>query len=350
VPDGPVHEGAANLWVVCQVSDGQLDRASRELLSQATALAPALGGGVGALVLTATAGRAVEDAGRHGADVVYLAEDPSLADYLTEPYARVVAGAVRTHQPSALLLAATTTGRDLAPRVASLLGTGLAADCTDLYVDSWTRLGVTHEGLLHMVRPAMAGGVLATCLCPEARPQMATVRPGVFGVRLARRRPRVVHLEVVPVPADRRVELIERHISPADVDLREADVVIAGGAGCDASSWHLVEELAEAIGGRVAASRGAVEAGLAERAQQVGQTGATIRPKLYVACGISGALQHAVGMQNSGTIVAINRDPEAVVFRLAHFGIVADVRDAIPQLVAALTATRRPTPGSGRTG
>lgn len=336
LPDGPVREAEANLWVVCQTNDGGLDRASRELLSQATDLAPDLGGGVGALVLTAAADGVVDDAGRHGADVVYLAEHPSLADYLAEPHARVVADAARVHRPAAMLLAATTAGRDLAPRVASMLGTGLAADCTDLYVDTWTRLGVSHEGLLHMVRPAMAGGVLATCLCPEARPQMATVRPGVFAIRTTPRRPRVVRVDVTLTPADKRVELLERHISLADVDLRDADVVIAGGAGCDKDSWHLVEELAQAIGGRVAASRGAVEAGLAQRAQQVGQTGATIRPLLYVACGISGALQHAVGMQDSATIVAINRDPDAVVFRLAHFGIVADARQAIPQLIAAL--------------
>ncbi|HEX4982204.1 MAG TPA: FAD-binding protein [Ilumatobacteraceae bacterium] len=338
--EGPGHDGEASVWVVGQMTDGALDRASLELLSKAASLAPALGGGVGAVVLSADAGAAVGAAGRYGADVVYLAEDPALANYLAEPYARVIADAIRVRAPEAVLFAATTTGRDLAPRIASMLDTGLAADCTDLYVDSWSRLGTTYDGLLHMVRPAMAGGVLATCLCPEARPQMATVRPGVFGLRDAPRRPRVERLDVSLSATDLRVEVVERRISNADVDLRDADVVIAGGAGCDAASWHLVEELAQAIGGRVAASRGAVEAGLAERAQQVGQTGATVHPRLYVACGISGALQHAVGMQDSATIVAINRDPNAVVFRLAHFGIVADVADAIPDLVAALQRGR----------
>lgn len=340
--DAPVHDGEANLWVVCRTSGDGLDRASRELLSKAVELAPSLGGGVGALVLADEARGAVDDAARHGADVVYLAEDPALAEYVTEPFARVVVDAVRAHRPNTLLLAASTTGRDLGPRVASMLGTGLAADCTDLYVDSWTRLGVQHDGLLHMVRPAMAGGVLATCLCPEARPQMATVRPGVFAVHTAPRRARVVRLDVALQPEDRRVTVLERRISAADVDLRDADVVIAGGAGCDATSWHLVEDLASVIGGAVAASRGAVEAGLAVRAQQVGQTGATVRPRLYVACGISGALQHAVGMQDSSTIVAVNRDPEAVVFRLAHFGIVADTRDAVPALIDALRRHTRP--------
>jgi electron transfer flavoprotein alpha subunit len=164
---------------------------------------------------------------------------------------------------------------------------------------------------------------------------MATVRPGVFELRAA---PRQARIEVVPVvlePTGVRVEVIDRETSAADVGLGDADVIIAGGAGCDASSWHLVEELATAFGGRVAASRGAVEAGLAPRALQVGQTGTTVHPRLYVACGISGALQHAVGMRTARTVLAINRDPEAFIFRLAHFGIVADVRDALPQLIAA---------------
>jgi electron transfer flavoprotein alpha subunit len=340
---GPRHDGDASIWVVCQVANGTLDRASRELLSKATDLAPSLGGGVGAVVLCAEAGTSVAAAARYGADIVYVAEDPELADYRTEPYARIVTDAIRALKPAAVLLAATTTGRDLAPRIASRLGTGLAADCTNLYVESWTRLGTTFDAILHMVRPAMAGGVLATCLCPEARPQMATVRPGVFEPHVVPRQPRVVRIPVSLSDADRRVEVIERRISAADVDLRDADVVIAGGAGCNRASWHLVEDLAQAIGGRVAASRGAVEAGLAERAQQVGQTGATVHPRLYIACGVSGALQHAVGMQDSATIVAINRDPNAIIFRLAHFGIVADVAEAIPLLVAAL-GRRRPPP------
>lgn len=335
-PAAPVFEGDASVWVVGQLVGGQLDRASLELLGKASSLAPQLGGGVGAVVLADEVGDAVQMAARHGADVVYVAEDPRLSVYRAEPHARVLADAIRARHPNVVLFAATTTGRDLAPRLSSMLDTGLAADCTDLYVDSWSRQGVTYEGLLHMVRPAMAGGVLATCLCPEARPQMSTVRPGVFKLDAQPRVPRVERLDVALNESDLRVDVVERRISTADVDLRDADVVIAGGAGCDHARWDLVETLAEAIGGRVAASRGAVEAGLAERSQQVGQTGATVHPKLYVACGISGALQHAVGMQDSSTIVAINRDPNAVVFRLAHFGIVADVADAIPDLVAAL--------------
>ena len=340
-PAAMAHDDPARVWVVCTAATGGIDRASQELLSKATELAPDLGGGVGAVVLTGSddaLADAVRTAAAHGADIVYTACHPELADYRAEPWARVLADAATTHRPEAILFAATTTGRELAPRVASMLGTGLAADCTDLYVDSWTRQGTTYPGLVHMVRPAMAGGVLATCLCPEARPQMATVRPGVFAPVPARRDARVVRLEVALRPEDLRVEVLERRISTADVSLPDADVVIAGGAGCTAESWHLVEALAAASGGRVAASRGAVEAGLAKRSQQVGQTGVTVRPTLYIACGISGALQHAVGMQDSATIVAINRDPEAVIFKLAHFGIVGDVADVLPRLTAALAA------------
>jgi electron transfer flavoprotein alpha subunit len=330
VPDDP------SVWVVCELHDGVPSRVSLELLSKATDLAPALGGGVGAVVAGRHVSCAIDELIHHGVDVVYVADDERLAPYRTEPHARIIAQLAAAHRPSALLFGATTTGRDLAPRVAAMLDTGLAADCTDLRVGPWERRGTHFDALLHQIRPAMAGGVLATCVCPEARPQMATVRPGVFELRS---QPRQARVEVEPVmlePTDLRVEVVDRETSTTDVGLADADVIIAGGAGCDTSSWHLVEQLAETIGGRVAASRGAVEAGLAPRAQQVGQTGAVVHPRLYVACGISGALQHAVGMRTARTVLAINRDPDAFIFRLAHFGIVADVRDALPQLIAAL--------------
>jgi electron transfer flavoprotein alpha subunit len=335
---GPTAEFAAepSVWVVCELPDGRPARVSLELLSKATELAPALGGGVGAIVAGHDLGAAVDELTRHGVDTVFVADHEDLDPYRAEPHARVISQLAAAGSPSAVLFGATTTGRDLAPRVAAMLDTGLAADCTDLLVAPWERRGVHYEALLHQVRPAMAGGVLATCLCPEARPQMATVRPGTFELRPT---PRKSRIQVVPVelaPADLRVEVVNRETSTTDVGIADADVIIAGGAGCDISSWHLVEELATAVGGRVAASRGAVEAGLAPRALQVGQTGTTVHPLLYIACGISGALQHAVGMRTARTVVAINRDPEAFIFRLAHFGIVADVRDALPQLTAAI--------------
>jgi electron transfer flavoprotein alpha subunit len=328
--------GDPSVWVVCELNDGRPARVSLELLSKATDLAPALGGGVAAVVPGHDLDPAVDELVGHGVDVVFVADDQALAEYRAEPYARVIAQLAGVHHPSAVLFGATTTGRDLAPRVAAMLDTGLAADCTDLVVAPWTRRGAHFDALLHQIRPAMAGGVLATCVCPESRPQMATVRPGVFELHPAPRQARTEAVQVALEPTDLRVEVIDRETSTADVGLADADVIIAGGAGCDASSWRLVEELAETLGGRVAASRAAVEAGLAPRALQVGQTGTTVHPLLYVACGVSGALQHAVGMRTARTVLAVNRDPDAFIFRLAHFGIVADVRDALPQLTAAL--------------
>ena len=329
-----------SMWVVCELHDSRPARVSLELLSKAVHLAPALGGGVGAVVAGHGLGPAVDELTRHGVDTLFVADDEALTRYRAEPHARIIAQLAASHSPSAILFGATTTGRDLAPRVAAMLDTGLAADCTDLVVAPWERRGVRYDALLHQIRPAMAGGVLATCVCPEARPQMATVRPGVFELRSI---PRPSRVEVVPValePTDLRVDVIDRETTTTDVGIRDADVIIAGGAGCDAASWHLVEELATTLGGRVAASRAAVEAGLAPRALQVGQTGATVHPVLYIACGISGALQHAVGMRTARTVVAINRDPDAFIFRLAHFGIVADVRDALPELTTALRNSR----------
>ena len=328
--------GDPRLWVVCELREGLPMEVSLELLSKATDLAPALGGGVASVVAGNEVGPAVDEVVRQGVDVVLVADDEALAPYRTEPHARVISDLATARRPSAMLFGATTTGRDLAPRVAAMLGTGLAADCTDLAVAPWIRRGVRFEALLHQIRPAMAGGVLATCVCPEARPQMATVRPGVFDVHAAPRNARIEHVAVTLAPTDLRVEVVDRQTSIAEVGLAAADVVIAGGAGCDASSWQLVEQLADTIVGRVAASRGAVEAGLAPRALQIGQTGTAVHPRLYIACGISGALQHTVGMRAARTVLAINRDPDAFIFRLAHFGIVADVHDALPLLTAAL--------------
>ena len=337
--------GTPAVLVVCELYDSGLSGVSAELVSRAAELAPALGGGVGAVVAGGDAdglASAAGEAARFGADVVYVAAHPELAPYRCQPHARVLADLATAHRPAAILFGATTTGRDLAPRVAGRLDTGLAADCTDLTVGPWERRHVTYDALLHQIRPAMAGGVLATCVCPEARPQMATVRPGVFTAVPRPRAARRADVAVALGPADLAVTVLDREVRHGDTRLADADVVVAGGAGCDASSWHLLEDLADAVGGRVAASRAAVEAGLAPRPLQVGQTGTTVHPSLYVACGISGALQHAVGMRSARTVLAVNRDPDAFIFRLAHFGVVADVADALPPLAAAF---RRAAPG-----
>lgn len=324
------------MWVGCELSHGGLSAVSAQLLTKARELAPALDGSVAAFIAGHEVGPAVEEASAFGADVVLVASDARLDPYRCLPHARVLADAVRERRPQVLLLGATSTGRDLAPRVAARLDTGLAADCTDLRIADWTRRGHIHERLLHQIRPAMASSVLATCVCPTARPQMATVRPGVFSSAPAPRRSRVEAVAVDLAPEDLGVEVVEREVQVSDVGHTEASIVVAGGAGCSAESWHLVEELANALGGRVAASRAAVEAGLAPRPLQVGQTGTTVKPDLYIACGISGAFQHVVGVKAAKTVVAVNRDPEAAIFRFAHYGVVADVAEALPRLTDAL--------------
>jgi electron transfer flavoprotein alpha subunit len=329
---------APAVLVVCEIGNGALTGVSAEILSKARALAEHLEGSVAAFVAGSGLDAAVEDAVTFGADIVLVADDQRLSRYTTLPYARVLSDALIKYRPDAVLLGATSTGRDLAPRVAARLNTGLAADCTDLHIADWTRRDRTYERLLHQVRPAMGSSVLATCICPEARPQMATVRAGVFPSSPAPRAARIESIAVDLRPEDFVVEAGERNVRHSDVRLSDARIVVAGGAGCSADNWYLVEDLAAALGGRVAASRAAVEAGRAERALQVGQTGTTIQPALYVACGISGAFQHAIGMKAAETVVAINRDPDATIFRFAHYGIVADVAEALPQLTTALVA------------
>ena len=334
--------GDSDVWVVCEKGpDDGLSRASTEILSRATQLAARLRTGVAALIIGSDVEVASKEASYYGADEVLLFEDPRLGNYRGNPETQVVASAVRRAGPDIVLFAASTTGRDLAPRVAAILDTGIAADCTDLYIGDWERRGHKHARLLHQVRPAMAGGVLATCLCPQARPQMATVRPGVFAAIPNQREPRLVSIDFELRPEDFDVEILERQIRHADIAIADADVVVAGGAGCGSRNWHVVEELAGVLGARVAASRAAVEAGLAPRSVQVGQTGATVRPQLYIACGISGALQHVVGMQASRTIIAINRDREAPIFHYAHFGVVGDVGEVIPELTGRIERLRR---------
>jgi electron transfer flavoprotein alpha subunit len=338
-PGGPAR-GDAAVWVAAEVHDHGLARVSAGLLSHAATLAPELGGGVAAFIAADDPGRGAADAARFGADTVLLATHAELSPYRAAPHARVLADAIHTHRPEAVLFGATTTGRDLAPRVAAMVDAGLAADCTDLSVGPWERRGARYEALLHQIRPAMAGGVLATCVAPDARPQMATVRPGVFAPTPRPREATVIEMPTELTAEDLSVTVLERTVKAGDVHLADADVVIAGGAGCDEGSWHLVEDLAGALGGRVAATRAAVEAGLASRSVQVGQTGTTVRPRLYVACGVSGALQHVVGMRGAGTVLAVNRDPDAFIFEVADFGIVGEVVDVLPDLTAALARAR----------
>ena len=333
---------------------------SLELLGHARELAARLGARTGAVCAGGESARALAPAlVAAGADTVYLAVHDSLTEYLAQPYARVVTEAVRHFQPQIVLYGATTTGRDLAPRVASALRTGLTADCTDLRIGDHEVKGVEYRDLLYQIRPAFGGNIIATIVSPEHRPQMATVREGVFRLPEpdAGRTGDVVELNVERVSGphegrngkptaaggpillddlDFAVALVRRARENRSVDLKGARVVVSGGVGVgSAAGFTLLRELASTLGGVVGASRAAVDAGWIGREHQVGQTGTTVRPKLYIAAGISGSVQHRAGMDQSARILAINSDPLAPIFVVAHYGIVGDLHEVVPKLIKA---------------
>jgi electron transfer flavoprotein alpha subunit len=265
----------------------------------------------------------------HGADKVYLLEDEELKRYHTEPYADALSGVITQYKPSIVLFGATTTGRDLAPRIAARLRTGLTADCTGLEIEDKT-------GFLLQVRPAFGGNIMATIKCANHRPQMATVRPKVMKKPVPdfSRRGEMIRIDGRVDSKSLRTRILHI-IEAADqmVNLEEAEIVVSGGRGLEkAENFHLLEELAKVLGGSVGASRAAVDAGWKPHPFQVGQTGKTVCPKLYIACGISGAIQHLVGMQTSDIVVAINKDPEAPILKVADFGIVGDLFQVVPAL------------------
>jgi len=327
------------VWVYAEVDDGRIADVSLELLGKGRELAGILGVQLGAVVLSSDAKALAVRLFAHGADIVYAAEDARLARYTTIPYARVLTDAIRERKPEIVLYGATPLGRDLAPRVASALKTGLTADCTDLQIGSYESAGRLYQQKLMQIRPAWGGNIIATIVSPDVLPEMATVREGVMHV------PEPVEgrqgaLVDIPVALDSEcdfVTLLERHTQPRRVDLRSANIIVSGGYGMGSKQgFALIHELAEVLGAAVGGSRAAVDAGFVHADHQVGQTGTTVRPKLYVACGISGAVQHRAGMEESAKILAINRDREAPIFQIAHYGIVGDVREVIPRLIKAL--------------
>jgi len=279
-----------------------------------------------------------EQAIHYGADRVLLADHPELALYRTLPYARIVTEMVRERQPYIFLLGATPIGRDLAPRVASGTRAGLTADCTALQIGDFERKGQVYNDLLYQIRPAFGGNIIATIVNPEMHPQMATVREGV--IKLGQPdSARCGEIETIEPGFDERdlvLQVLEREIRQPTCDLKGASVIVAGGAGVGSrENFQLVHDLAQALGGEVAGSRAAVDAGFISHEHQVGQTGVTVRPRLYIACGISGAVQHRAGMDQSSKIVAINSDPDAPIFQVAHYRIVGDLNKVIPWMIHA---------------
>lgn len=330
-----------SIWVHIEQADGRIADVSLELVGKARDLADPLGYEVVGLLC----GHGVESLAweviRHGADRVLLADDPELAGYRTLPYARVAFTEARRRRPEIFLVGGTPNGRDLAPRVASALRCGLTADCTDLQIGDYhvKREDRTYENLLYQIRPAFGGNLVATIVNPTTRPQMATVREGVMRMPPADATRTGVVERVTPAfePADFALEVLSRQVRQSTVKLKDAPVIVSGGAGIsDADEFALLRELANLLGGEVGASRAAVDAGMIGREYQVGQTGTTVRPRLYVAAGISGAIQHRAGMDQSSKIIAINTDPDAPMFQIAHYRIVGDAGEVLPMIIKAV--------------
>jgi electron transfer flavoprotein alpha subunit len=320
----------AEIITFAEVKDGKLRRSSLEALSEAKRLAGALGGaGVSSVVIGSGVEGAAGEAGPYGADRVFVFDDPALERYATEAYSRAIASVIQETKPTVVLVPFTATGKDLAPRVAAAVGAGLASDCVALAVK---------DGRLEARRPVYAGKAYATVRW-EGEPQMATLRSNVFALG--------------EPDASRRAEVLERSVETAararvtavhatgegKLELTEAQFIVSGGRGLKGpENFHLVEGLAGALGAAVGASRAVVDAGWVDHQLQVGQTGKTVSPSLYVACGISGAIQHLAGMSSSKVIVAINKDPDAPIFKVANYGVVGDVFEVLPRLTEAAKA------------
>ncbi len=327
-----------DVWVFAEVDGGGIASVSLELLGKGRELAAELGVRVGAVLMGGDTDALASTLFAHGADIVYAARDKRLDEYTTLPFARVMTDLIRNRKPEVVLYGATPVGRDLAPRVASSLKTGLTADCTDLQIGTYESGGRVYQKKLLQIRPAWGGNIIATIVSPDVLPEMATVREGVMHIPepVEGRRGELVE---VPVALDSEcdaVRVLERRTQPRRVDLRSANIIVSGGYGMGCKDgFNMLHELAALLGGAVGASRAAVDAGFIHHDHQVGQTGTTVRPKLYIACGISGAVQHRAGMEESAKIVAINRDPEAPIFGIAHYGIVGDVAEVVPRLIKA---------------
>lgn len=321
------------VWVFAEQRGGKVMNIARELLGEGKKLAQTLGVELSAVLIGDNIEGQAQELFAYGADIVYLADDKELKDYRTESYAHVITDLVNTYRPEVILIGATNIGRDLGPRVAARIKTGLTADCTELGIDPEKRL-------LLQTRPAFGGNIMATILCPNTRPQMATVRPGVMKKMApdASKSGKVVKFEYQSALARVRTAVREviREVGRV-INLEEAQVIVSGGRGVGGpEGFALLEKVAGKLGGVVGASRGAVDAGWISNSHQVGQTGKTVHPKLYIACGISGAIQHVAGMQNSGLIVAINKNASAPIFKIADYGITGDLFQVLPLFLEAL--------------
>lgn len=329
-----------NIIVYLEIEDGIVGDVSLELLTKGRSLADQLNCKLEAVA----AGYQLDGVGKQvfpfGVDTLYLADDKRMAPYTSLPHTSLLVNLFKEEKPQIALMGATSIGRDLGPRVSSALFSGLTADCTSLEIGTYEdkKAGKTYENLLYQIRPAFGGNIVATIVNPDCRPQMATVREGVMKkeIRDANYKGETKKLDVSKYVSDTDfvIEVIERHMEKSKIDLKSSPIIVAGGYGVgSAENFKLLYDLAATLGGEVGASRAAVDAGFSEHERQIGQTGTTVRPKLYIACGISGQIQHIAGMQESSMIISINNDPNAPINSIADYVITGTIEEVIPKMI-----------------
>ena len=329
-----------NLVVYCEYEDGKVADVSLELLTKGRTLATRLGVKLEAIIIGDKLEGVENQVFPYGVDLVYKVEDARLYPYTSLPHASVLINLYREIKPQVCLMGATCIGRDLGPRVSSCLHSGLTADCTSLEIGDHKdpRTGKEYTDLLYQIRPAFGGNIVATIVNPDCRPQMATVREGVMKKEIfdSNYKGEVINLDAEKYvdPASYVVKIIDRHIEKSAVNIKNSPIIVAGGYGVGSKeNFDMLFELAATLGGEVGASRAAVDAGYVEHDRQIGQTGVTVRPKLYIACGISGQIQHIAGMQESSIIISINNDPNAPINTIADYVITGNIEDVLPKLI-----------------
>ena len=329
-----------NVFVYIEIEDGQVADVSLELLTKGRELASTLGVKLEAVVMGHNVAGLEQTLAKFGADTVWVADDEIFAPFRTLPHTATMCGLIRAEQPQIVLFGATPVGRDFAPRVSSALHSGLTADCTQLEIGPHkdAKTGKEYENLLYQIRPAFGGNIIATIVNPDCRPQMATVREGVMRKQEsstpAAGEVKAIAWKEYITPADLAVTIIDRQMEKSKINIKGATVIVAGGYGMGSKEgFQLCYDLAEVLGGEVGASRAAVDAGFCEHERQIGQTGVTVRPKLYVACGISGQIQHTAGMDQSSMIISINNDPAAPINKIADYAITGKVEEVIPKMI-----------------
>ena len=332
-----------NVWIFIEQEGGKIANVSLELVSKGCDLAKQLGVKAEAVFLGDNLAGSVDTLYHYGCEKVFLVESEKLEPFTILPYARCIVDLVKEHKPNILLFGATNKGRELGPRVASELMCGLTADCTELKIDDFDDKinKKQYKNKLMQIRPAFGGNIIATIVNTWEDPQIVTVRPGVMKLDDAdtARKGECVKVKPAITSVETVMKVIERVQKEKDVDLQAAQIIVAGGYGVGSkNNFKLIYDLAETLGGDVGASRAAVDAGWINHDHQVGQTGVTVRPKLYIACGISGSIQHRAGMSDSSKIIAVNTDPDAPIFSCAHYGIVGDLNDVIPKMITAFKA------------